>query len=204
MKYETYYTAEKLLSEEEAAALTENLTFKYGEGAIEGLTVRKVHLIVGGGNPSYCICMKNGDPDTMVLAKRAVQNDIVYRNYAPVTKEECARILEGRIDWMKDSSVDLFNDFYLQYSLNRIQQGFIEEFSRELITYSDGNRLLIDSGRRRVIGNGTDYLYPELRMELLPSETVRVEFRKTAKLPPVFTSVIHMTRETNTSAAAAS
>jgi len=197
MKYVTYYEAVKLISAEEAARLKDKLEITNGTGTVKHLKIRKVNFIVSGGNPSYCICMTNDDYDTMLLSKRAVQNMITYRNYTSVARGECARILEGRIDWMEDSEVELFRDFCLQYRLNRIKQGFIEEYDRELITYANGHKLVIDSSRRHAMGHGTDFLYPELWMENLPADTVRAEYRKAVEIPPMIAGMIHMAKDTN-------
>gem|GEM_PF-1776093 len=197
MKYATYYEAVKLISAEEAAMVKKKLEATNGTGTEKHLKIRKVNFIVPGGNPSYCICMTNDDDSSLLLSKRAVQNMITYRNYAKIARDECFRILEGRLDWMEDSETELFRDFSLQYRLNRIKQGFIEEYDRELITYANGHKLLIDSSRRHAMGHGTDFLYPELWMENLPADTVRAEYRKAVEIPPMIAGMIHMAKDTN-------
>lgn len=203
MKYATYYEATKLMTLEDTRKLEQRLEEENGEGRKSIVAVRKVNFIIDGGNPSYCICMKDNNTDTLLLAKRAVQNTVTYRSYAEITKEQSMMILAGNVEWMKDSKVELFKDFYLQYSFNRARQGYIEESLREVIVYNNKHTLLIDSARRRVLGRGTDFFDRELWMEELPRDTVRIAYRRETKIPSMVAGIAHMSQTRLTDSAAA-
>ena len=117
-----------------------------------------------------------------------------WQHFNTITKHKLIvmMILTGNVEWMKDSKVELFKDFYLQYSFNRARQGYIEESLREVIVYNNKHTLLIDSARRRVLGRGTDFFDRELWMEELPRDTVRIAYRRETKIPSMVAGIAHM------------
>ena len=57
------------------------------------------------------------------LEKKYMQMHIWHRACAKLSRTDCDRILRGDIEWMKDSKEALFQDFYLQATLNHLSPG---------------------------------------------------------------------------------
>ena len=87
MKYATYYEATKLMTLEDTRKLEQRLEEENGEGRKSIVAVRKVNFIIDGGNPSYCICMKDNNTGTLLLLT-GCSDTVTYRSYAEITRNK--------------------------------------------------------------------------------------------------------------------
>ena len=67
----------------------------------------------------------------MYLEKKYQQNGVFFKTCEEVTEAECRNILDGKVEWMKNHKKQIFQDFYLQYTLNKIEPWHITEYERD-------------------------------------------------------------------------
>lgn len=80
------------------------------------------------------------------LEKKSKSNGLCYKSSAPLTKEECERILNGDIEFLKDSNKDVLKEFYCKLKYQCLKPKTIVDYTREAYIFNAGNvRITVDS-----------------------------------------------------------
>ncbi len=118
---------------------------------------------VEGTNPraKYRIRIYNGSDSVITLEKKIKNRDLTRKHRAPLTREECDRILRGDIGWMADDGRALVVDLYLQMVQNSLVPKTLVEYTRYPFLYEAGNvRVTLDCDLRTG-AYSTDLFDPE-------------------------------------------
>ena len=92
---------------------------------------------------------------------------------------------------MKNHKKQIFREFYLHYTLNKIRPWHITEYERETVVNSCGEYLIFNKKIRRVAGGVTD-LFDEdsIRISCLTEGKVMVSSKKMITLPAILREVL--------------
>lgn len=127
--------------------------------------------------------MKNQDEDAIYLEKKYMQMHIWHRACAKLNRTDCDRILRGDIEWMKDSKEALFQDFYLQATLNHLSPGNVIEYQKERLKCKEGYVAFVKKVRC-VVGGWGNLFWPEaMTIQCLEENKVLTVYKKRVNLP---------------------
>lgn len=190
MKYVTYYEERNTITVGKYQQMKQNMLANEQQYQMEKYTLKKLKFI---GNESqaagaaYALCVKNGDGEKIFLEKKYTQNGLHFKSGLKMSKEECQRILNGDLEWMKGQKGDLLEDFYRQITLNHLCPGYLTEYEREMIHCRKGDYVIFCRKINRAVGI-TNRLFeePEIVIPCLDEGKVLVTYKKTVKLPKIF------------------
>ena len=172
-------------SEEKYSAL-QQLLQKEENQKFEKYTLRKLKFRGDVSNeavPHYYLCVKNQDEDAIYLEKKYMQMHIWHRACAKLSRTDCDRILRGDIEWMKDSKEALFQDFYLQATLNHLSPGNVIEYQKERLKCKEGYVAFVKKVRC-VVGGWGNLFWPEaMTIQCLEENKVLTVYKKRVNLP---------------------
>ena len=104
----------------------------------------------------------NDDLSRISLEKKMKINRLCLKYSAPLTEEECRKLLAGDIAWMKDSQKELIREFYAKLKYQRLKPRVTVSYIREPFIYRPGNvRVTFDSEIRSSMYS-KDFLEPGL------------------------------------------
>ena len=167
MQYTMYYEEQQKIDYDEYGRLKQQLLQKEENQKFEKYTLRKLKFRGDESNdavPHYYLCVKNQDEDAIYLEKKYMQMHIWHRACAKLNRTDCDRILRGDIEWMKDSKEALFQDFYLQATLNHLSPGNVIEYQKERLKCKEGYVAFVKKVRC-VVGFYGTYTYTHSRIE---------------------------------------
>lgn len=141
--------------------------------------------------PKFYLCWIKRGSHRLYLEKKYQQNGVHFKNCEEMTEEECKSILAGKVEWMKNHKKEIFRDFYLQYTLNKIRPWHVTEYERETIVNSRGEYLTLNHSIRRIAGGVTD-LFDEdsIRISCLTDGKVMASCKKLITLPAILRDVL--------------
>ena len=88
----------------------------------------------------------NDDFSFITLEKKMKIGDKCLKYDARITEEECRKILDGDIGWMKDHSESLLQEMYAKMTYQRLKPRVLVSYVREPYIYPPGNvRVTFDS-----------------------------------------------------------
>ena len=91
----------------------------------------------------------DNDTSFMRLKKKTKLNNLSSKESAPVTAEECRRIIEGDTGFMLDSPHELMRELYAKMNYQLLRPKWIVAYDRECFVYPQGNvRVTLDMGIR--------------------------------------------------------
>ncbi|MBO6214348.1 MAG: polyphosphate polymerase domain-containing protein [Lachnospiraceae bacterium] len=103
----------------------------------------------------------NLDTSIIHLEKKSKVNGLGTKYSAPLSPEEAQSIVEGDIEWMRDSRHSLIQELYCKMIYQGMRPRTIVDYTREPFIYGPGNvRVTLDYDIRTGM-NGTDFLNPE-------------------------------------------
>ena len=81
-------------------------------------------------------------------------NDLCLKYDAKISEEECRRILDGDLEFMKDHSEELVKELYAKMKYQRLRPRVLVSYVREPYIYRAGNvRVTFDSQIRTTLFN---------------------------------------------------
>ena len=87
----------------------------------------------------------NDDFSKISLEKKSKINGLCNKVSAPLTKEECEKILDGDLDWMLESPYDLVKELYVKMKTQLLKPKVLVDYMREPFVYEYGNvRITLD------------------------------------------------------------
>lgn len=103
----------------------------------------------------------NGDKSVIHLEKKCKVGGLGHKVSANLTAEQAQSIVDGNIEWMKDSEVDLLRELFSRMTSERLAPKVIVDYTREPFIYRPGNvRVTLDYNIRTGLGC-TDFLDTE-------------------------------------------
>ena len=103
----------------------------------------------------------NGDKSVIHLEKKCKAGGLGLKVSADLTETEAQMIVDGCLDWMKDSEKELIRELYFNMVSERLEPKVIVDYTREPFIYGPGNvRVTLDYNIRTGLSN-TDFLNME-------------------------------------------
>ena len=102
------------------------------------------------------------DTSFIKLEKKSKINGLCNKVSCPITAEECQKIIDGDIEFMKDSEFELMRELYSKMKCQLLRPKCIVAYTRECFVYPPGNvRVTIDMN---ICGsnNVKEFLNPDL------------------------------------------
>lgn len=142
----------------------------------------------------------NDDISYIKLEKKSKIYGLCNKLSEAVTKEECERIIQGDIEWMRESKRGLLLELYTKMKYQQLRPKTIVEYTREPFVYQTGNvRITFDSKVRTGI-NSKDFFDLEAPTVAANEENITIlEVKYDHFLPEIIENCIQM-RDRRTSA----
>lgn len=87
----------------------------------------------------------NGDTSFISLEKKSKINGLCSKESTTISESEAQRIVDGDIDWMKESADNLLVELYSKMKSQGLKPKTIVDYTREAFTYGPGNvRVTLD------------------------------------------------------------
>ena len=102
------------------------------------------------------------DTSFIKLEKKSKINGLCNKVSCPITAEECQKIIDGDIEFMKDSEYELMHELYSKMKYQLLRPKCIVAYTRECFVYPPGNvRVTLDMN---ICGsnNVKEFLNPDL------------------------------------------
>ena len=128
--------------------VNENGTYKIRSLYFETPTDRILSEKINGVNnrEKFRIRMYNDDDSFIRLEKKTKVNGFANKIDAPVTREECEKLLEGDVSWMKHADRALLTELYAKMKYEQLRPKTVVDYIREPFIYKPGNvRVTLDS-----------------------------------------------------------
>lgn len=129
------------------------------------------------------------------LEKKSKINGKCTKFSAPLTKEECIKILNNDIEWMINSDKSLIQELYFKMKSQMLKPKTVVDYTREAYIYKAGNvRITIDSNVRTGICSKDMFNTTLPTMKIPNNDTIILEVKFDEFLPDIIKDVI----QTNT------
>lgn len=186
MQYTMYYEEQQKITLDQYGQMKQALMLREPKQKFEAYTLRKLKFCGTQDNdaiPQYYLCVKNQEEDQIYLEKKYIQNHIWHRACAKMSRKECEQVLRGDIQWMSDHKEMLFQDFYLQATLNHLSPGNVIEYQREMIRCRSGYVTFMKK-ISCVVGGRGNLLWPDpMMIRCLDEDKVMMTYKKKVNLP---------------------
>ncbi len=97
----------------------------------------------------------NDDFSNLSLEKKMKHNNLCLKLDAPLTEEECRKILRGDTDFMLGSPHELIRELYCKMKTEQLRPRVLVSYTREPYVYAAGNvRVTFDSRIRSTLYHG--------------------------------------------------
>ncbi|MDV0442699.1 hypothetical protein McpCs1_00410 [Methanocorpusculaceae archaeon Cs1] len=94
----------------------------------------------------FRIRLYNDDDSFVRLEKKTKVNALTCKISAPVTRDQCEKLLVGDTDWMKNAGHALLTELYAKMRYEQLRPKTLVDYTREPFTYGPGNvRVTLDS-----------------------------------------------------------
>lgn len=134
----------------------------------------------------------NDDFSFLTLEKKIKNNNLCLKYDAPITEEECRRLLGGDTGWMRTHANTIVTELYAKMTCQGLRPRVLVSYTREPYIYAPGNvRITFDSNIRTSLYHRT-FLEPEVR-DIRASDEVQdmlMEVKYDAFLPEVIACLI--------------
>jgi len=141
----------------------------------------------------FRIRLYNNDHSYIKLEKKSKINGLTAKQSAKLTKEQCRDILEGDIEWMKDSEKPVLNELYYKMKHQQLKPRTIVDYLREAYVLKAGNvRVTMDKSIRTGL-QSTDLLDINLPVvETLDRRIAVLEVKYDEFLPEIISDIIQL------------
>ncbi len=153
-----------------------------------------------GDKDVYSIVMVNFDTNHLMVERKSRRSGMIYKDYAPITANECRRIFRGDVRWLKESHYPLLKNLYLEITVNLRTIGVVVDYERQRFKVHNSNDYIqFDLSVRSIYGRKGDLLADQLDMkERLDAGHVIMTYKQSIHIPPIFRSVLALVPHTET------
>ena len=199
MKYVTYREDNVTVSEEKCERVKKSITQGREKVKWYQYILKKLRFASEEGKkgkekesiPRFYLCQIKHRKEKLYMEKKYQQNGIYFKNREEMTEEECRNILNGKVEWMKNHKKQIFREFYLQYTLNKIRPWHITEYERETAVDPCGEYLTFNKKIYRIAGGVIDLFDEEgIRISCLTEGRVMVSSKKLITLPAILREIL--------------
>ena len=131
------------------------------------------------------------DTSFIRLEKKSKINGLCHKEQARITAEECQKIIDGDIDFLKESQNNLLKELYAKMHFQLLRPKCIVAYCRESFVYPPGNvRVTIDS-EIKGSSNIKEFLNPDLEYTGLYRESI-LEIKWDEFLPDIIKNAVQL------------
>ena len=126
------------------------------------------------------------------LEKKSKSNGLCYKSSAPLTKEECEKILNGDIEFLRDSNDNVLKEFYCKLKYQCLKPKTIVDYTREAYIFNAGNvRITIDSNLKSGLYSTNIFDANLPTLGLIDEKPIILEIKYDNFLPDIIRDLIH-------------
>ncbi len=137
----------------------------------------------------------NDDFSFITLEKKMKIQNLCLKYDAPITEQECRRLLDGDLAWMKEHESLLVRELYAKMQYQRLRPRVLVSYEREPYIYQAGNvRITFDSKVRTSLYT-QEFLKPEVSdiSATDDAQDMILEVKYDAFLPEIIQDLIQVT-----------
>lgn len=205
MKYTMFNEENNVINYDEYEMIKEKITEKHKKSGCETV-IRKVKFVenkykLSGeddieNKPSFSLCMKLDGENKYYLEKKSRINDIIYKSYINLTKEESINILNYEIEWIKNSKKALLNEFYLYLTINNLEPSTIMEYHRVIFEKPGKFCIVFNEEIRRAVDKSASLFDENIQMfDCLSCDKIVMSYKKLINIPMALNNILHISNE---------
>lgn len=142
----------------------------------------------------------NDNHDFIRLEKKSKIRGLCLKDSERITKEECIRIINGDIEFLKNSGKNLFADLYIQMKENLMKPRTVVDYTREAYIYPIGNvRITFDKSIRTGLNSVNLFDNNLPTIETIDHKYIILEVKFDEFLPQVIQDIIQVNERRATS-----
>lgn len=139
----------------------------------------------------YRIRVYNHSDDTIRLERKIKSDRYIYKETAPLTREEVGWILDGKYDFLLKSSDRLHQIFYYECVSNRMRPRTVVDYEREPFVMDEGTLRLTFDKNIRAGREGFDIFNRDMPMvEVLEPGILIMEVKYTEFAPKILRKIL--------------
>ncbi|HBQ85670.1 polyphosphate polymerase domain-containing protein [Syntrophomonas wolfei] len=142
----------------------------------------------------------NNDPSFIRLEKKSKINSLCWKEKAPLSREECEKLLGNDINCLLSCHNALLQEFYIRIKQQLLRPKTIVDYRREAYIYEPGNvRITLDSQLQSTLFP-RDFLNPELAtIAIAPAAMLILEVKYDEFLPELLRDIIQTNQRRSSS-----
>ena len=142
----------------------------------------------------------NDNHEFIRLEKKSKIRGLCLKDSEKITKEECEKIINGDIEFLRDSNKKLFIDLYSEIKGNLLRPRTIVDYTREAYIYPIGNvRITFDKSIRTGLNNINMFDKNLPTIETIDNKYIVLEVKFDEFLPQIIRDIIQVKERRATS-----
>ena len=142
----------------------------------------------------------NNNHEFIRLEKKSKIRGLCLKDSEKITKEECEKIINGDIEFLRDSNKKLFIDLYSEIKGNLLRPRTIVDYTREAYIYPIGNvRITFDKSIRTGLNNINMFDDNLPTIETIDNKYIVLEVKFDEFLPQIIRDIIQVKERRATS-----
>ena len=142
----------------------------------------------------------NDNHEFIRLEKKSKIRGLCLKDSEKITKEECEKIINGDIEYLRDSNKKLFIDLYSEMKGNLLRPKTIVDYTREAYIYPIGNvRITFDKSVRTGLNNINMFDDNLATIETIDNKYIVLEVKFDEFLPQIIRDIIQVKERRATS-----
>ncbi|PXV89477.1 hypothetical protein C8E03_106128 [Lachnotalea glycerini] len=205
MKYVMYNEENNVINYDDYDRIREKIQEKYKRDGRE-TAIRKVKFVENRyksskdenieNKPIFSLCMRLDELSTYYLEKKSRQNGVIYKAFVNLTKEECSKILEKDIEWLKNSKKSLMREFYLYLTINHLELATVMEYRRVVYDRPGKFCIVFNEDIKRAVDQTAGLLDESIQMfDCLSCDKVIMSYKKIIKIPRALNHILNISNE---------
>lgn len=135
----------------------------------------------------------NNDTSFIKLEKKLKHNRLTAKYSELISKEECEKILDGDIDWIRFTNRNLLNELYIRMKSELFKPKTIVDYTREAYIYPMGNvRVTFDKSIKSGIFSTKIFDEELATMKALDPRLIILEIKYDEFLPSIISDIIQI------------
>ena len=126
------------------------------------------------------------------LERKSKANQLSYKESEAVSAEQCAALLAGQFDWLKQPDKPLFMDLYIKMRQQNLRPRCVVEYYREAYTFRAGNVRITFDSHIRTTNHAVGFLSTGLTT-IPASPSIVLEVKYDGFLPDVIRDILQIT-----------
>jgi hypothetical protein len=139
----------------------------------------------------FRIRLYNDDTSFIRLEKKSKKNGLCQKLNSNITKEQCKLIINGDLDWIKETDSPLLMDFYCKSKYQLLKPTTIVDYNREAYLYKVGNvRITFDMNVRSGLYSKNIFHKDLPVVDAIIDNSIILEVKYDEFLPEIISNVI--------------